>query len=196
MAREPLKNLDLGTPLCESRHGALQCWARPPTPPAPRELTEPSPPENRVWPCWGRMDTVKAVFVVFLGAYILLGEGPRWIGSGEEGSVADGPIMGGMQQMEDLGKQEPPRSVRTGDRLAPTAVASDDRRCSGTHEAFASGAEGSLHLAARAPDRQGPRAPAVSGSKQGPPAAPGIDECVLRPEHPVVPAGAPSSPAH
>lgn len=162
--------------------------------PAPRELTEPSPPENRAWPCWGKMDTVKAVLVLFLGTYILLGEGPRWISSSGEGPVAEGSRFDGLQGMEWPEQPDRSRSDALEAELIGKAGGLVEPPCSGALEVPESGTEESLHLVASNP---APPPSTTRSTASAPPkrlsAVRGVDECL--PGVPALPR-APGDLAH
>jgi len=143
------------------------------------------------------VDTVKAVFVVFLGAYILLGEGPRWIGSGDESSAVHGPMQDGLRTWADPEERRPPRAARRESEAvhARGGWAADD--CTGSFEVFAPGPGGSLHFAVWEPVSQRPGPPpARSASSASKKVAPDIDGCAPRSLHDVLPGRTPGDPAH
>lgn len=79
-------------------------------PPLRTSLTEPTPPEKPAWSCWGRADTLKAVFVLLLGTYILLGDGPDRLGRPDPGPPASGAAAMPVEAPADM--TEAPGPVR------------------------------------------------------------------------------------
>ena len=86
-------------------------------------LTEPTPSEKPPWSCWGRADTIKAMFVLLLGTYILLGDGPDRIDRPDPAAPASGaaamPIEG------------PPEVAEAPGPVRPTALEIDGARDQG-----------------------------------------------------------------
>lgn len=161
-------------------------------PRAPRELTERPSPENRAWPCWGRMDTLKAVFVIGLGGFILLGEGPGWLGGPDGDAVAGDPgvedgIFGAAGEAGTSADAEARQEPIEAGGLASELI---DPSCTVLLALGSSPEAGNLHLTAQVQDPDDDRRIAARSpdpAPSGPPAADAPrtakpDECVLRPE--------------
>ena len=149
------------------------------------------------------MDTVKAVFVLFLGAYILLGDGPRWLGVSDGNSSSDAGSVDGLA-LDGLRDEA---TSQAGSARIEMEVLETRRGMPGSCSALlaleASVAESSVHLASRTPGQtsaprlEAPHAPpAESATGSAAAYSLGPDECVPEPDAGSLAAGALLDPAH